>query len=202
MSTKPSTLTEADLHPDPFVQFSQWLEAAMNHDQIEEPNGMTIATINANGHPTARVVLLRGSDEHGLTFYTNYLSQKGRDLTANPHIAAVFWWAALQRQVRIEGTVEMVSAEESDVYFAERPIKSQMGATISQQSAVITGRQVLEDEMSALEGQDHIDRPDNWGGYRIKPTSFEFWQGRRSRLHDRLLYTAVADAWKIERLAP
>jgi pyridoxamine 5'-phosphate oxidase len=201
-----ATLPESDLDPDPFTQFSQWLNAALNHEQIDEPNVMTIATVDGDGSPSARVVLLRELDERGFVFFSNYESRKGIELRANPHIAAVFHWPQLQRQVRIEGTAELIESAKSDAYFAGRPLSSQMGAIASDQSAVIQNRDVIESAMRNLELQhergEPVARPVHWGGYRIVPHTFEFWQGRKSRLHDRLRYRFIDSEWKIDRLAP
>lgn len=197
-----SALKEGDVPLDPLVLFSQWLDTAIERG-LPEPNAMTLATANADGHPAARVVLLKEVSEGGFVFYTNYESAKGRELAANPHAALVFLWLELQRQVRINGRVDKVSPEASDAYFAIRPRNSQIGALVSPQSRIITGREMLEkqfDELSRQSGE--ISRPASWGGYRLVPKSIEFWQGRENRLHDRLLYTRHGDNWKINRLAP
>lgn len=197
-----SALKEEDVPQDPLVLFSQWLDTAIERG-LPEPNAMTLATANADGHPAARVVLLKEVSEGGFVFYTNYESAKGRELAANPHAALVFLWLELQRQVRINGRVDKVSPEASDAYFAIRPRNSQIGALVSPQSRIITGREMLEkqfDELSRQSGE--ISRPASWGGYRLVPKSIEFWQGRENRLHDRLLYTRHGDNWKINRLAP
>ena len=198
-------LTEADVDPDPFRQFDVWFDAAVK-SHVPEPNAMTLATATPEGKPSARIVLLRGVDSRGLTFFTNYDSRKSRELAANPQGALVFFWQALERQVRVEGTVERVSAAESDEYFHSRPELSRIGAWASPQSAVIDSREDLEARIA--EWQTHfasqpLSRPENWGGFRLVPTSFEFWQGRPSRLHDRLRFTrAYNETWLIERLAP
>jgi pyridoxamine 5'-phosphate oxidase len=185
--------------------------------QIDEVNAMTLATANAAAVPAARIVLLKGYNPNGFIFFTNYESDKGKNLVQNPHAALVFFWKELERQIRIEGTVEKVSAEESDRYFNSRPASSRIGAWASPQSAVIENRMVIEQNVerySSIFANDSIERPDHWGGYIVKPTSIEFWQGRSSRLHDRIKYTlensaynAATDTrsdapWKIERLAP
>ena len=198
-------LTEADLDPDPFVQFQQWLDAALAANLIE-PTAMTLATATPDGKPSARMVLLRGFDARGFVFYTNYDSRKGEELAANPWAALVFYWAALERQVRIEGAVAPVAAEESDAYFATRHPGSRLGAWASPQSRPIPDRAVLEARMAELEAQypaGAVPRPPHWGGYRITPDSLEFWQGRPTRLHDRLRYRhQPGGLWLIERLAP
>ena len=190
---------------EPFAQFAVWFAEAAETDLLE-PNAMTLATADENGRPSARLVLLKDFDEQGFVFYTNYESRKGRELAVNPWAALTFWWGNLQRQVRIEGRVERVSAEESDVYYNSRPLGSQIGAWASQQSQVIEDRAELEDRLAALEARfavEEIVRPPFWGGYRVVPTAVEFWQGGVNRLHDRFLYSRQADgSWLIERLSP
>lgn len=198
-------LTEKDLAKDPYRQFDKWFQEA-TAAKIAEPNAMTLATATRDGRPSARTVLLKGVDGRGFVFYTNYESRKGRDLEANPRAALVLPWVAMERQVIVEGVVTRVTREESAAYFHSRPLASQLGAWASQQSAIISGRAVIEDSLKTLEkkyaGQT-VPLPPHWGGYRLNPETVEFWQGRRSRLHDRLRYRREADGgWTIERLAP
>ena len=213
---KLASLEEADVAANPIDQFTRWWNEAVA-SQIDEVNAMTLATANAAGVPAARIVLLKGYNPNGFIFFTNYESDKGKNLAQNPHAALVFFWKELERQIRIEGTVQKVSAEESDRYFNSRPASSRIGAWASPQSAVIENRLVIEQNVerySSIFANDSIERPDHWGGYIVKPTSIEFWQGRSSRLHDRIRYkletsdyNAATDTrsdanWKIERLAP
>jgi pyridoxamine 5'-phosphate oxidase len=199
------SLSEGDVDADPIVQFTRWFEQALA-GEITEPNAMTVATATRDGVPSARMVLLKGFDERGFVFYTNYESQKGRELAENPIAALVFHWVELHRQVRIAGVVEKVSADESDDYFQSRPRGSRLGAWVSRQSSVLTGRDELEIRLAALTeqyGEGEIPLPPYWGGYRVIPASVEFWQGRTSRLHDRLRYSRQPDgSWRIERLSP
>lgn len=199
-----ATLSEHEVDPDPIRQFGVWFHQAVEA-QMPEPNAMSLATVGSDGRPSLRIVLLKDFDERGFTFYTNYQSRKGEDLLANPQAAITFHWVELERQVRIEGRVERVAAEESDAYFGIRPVKSRIGAHASNQSRVIASREQLEqqfDEASAKFG-DHPPRPAHWGGYRLAPDWMEFWQGRRSRLHDRIVYTRDADgSWGRQRLQP
>ena len=197
-------LAEKDLSRDPFRQFDKWFQEA-EAAKIPEPNAMTLATTR-DGRPSARTVLLKGVDGRGFVFYTNYESRKGRELDASPRAALLFPWVALERQVIIEGSVTKVSREEAEAYFHSRPLLSQLGAWVSQQSAIISGRKVLEDTMKELEKKyagTVVPLPPHWGGYRVAPEIVEFWQGRRSRLHDRLRFRRGDDGgWIIERLAP
>jgi len=198
-------LSETDADLNPFKQFQIWFDQALAA-QLPEPNAMTVATVTKSGNPRARVVLLKNFDERGFVFYTNYHSHKGQELADNPQAAIAFWWAELERQVRIEGRVLKVSDRESDEYFHSRPFNSRLGAWASEQSQVIESREVLEQRLQDLktkyENQD-IPRPPHWGGFRVIPTAIEFWQGRPSRLHDRLLYSLLDDSsWQIERLSP
>lgn len=198
-------LSEESAGFDPFALFNQWFEAA-GTSGIHEPNAMVLATATAEGRPSARVVLMKGFDESGFTFFTNYESHKGRDLAVNPFAAVVFWWEPLERQVRIEGRVAKVSAAESDEYFYSRPLGSRIGAWVSQQSRVIPDRTALDQryaETQAEYSESHPDRPHFWGGYRLVPDTFEFWQGGPNRLHDRLRFCLQPDgAWQRDRLSP
>ncbi len=202
---KLQTLNESDVANHPIRQFDKWWSEAMNSD-IDEVNAMVLATATKDGKPSARIVLLKDYDEKGFVFYTNYDSQKGLELADNPNASIVFFWKELQRQVRIEGVIEKVSAEESDTYFNSRPEGSRIGAWASPQSKVVPTRNVLEDKYEEYHQKfagKNIPRPSHWGGYRIKPTEIEFWQGRPNRLHDRILYSQQEEGnWKIERLAP
>ena len=199
-----AALAEADVDADPVVQFGRWFEQAEPAGLLE-PHAMTLATATPDGRPSARMVLLRGFDERGFCFYTNYESRKAAELAANPRAALVFGWGELERQVRIEGTVERTSRAESEAYFASRPPCSQLSAAASPQSRVIEDRATLERRVAELatampDGQ--LQLPEFWGGYRLVPEVVEFWQGRSNRLHDRLRYRRAGDTWKLERLAP
>ena len=196
-------LSEADAGDDPFALFRDWFDAAVAAG-LPEPNAFTLATATPDGRPSARVVLLKHLDDRGFTFFTNYQSRKAHELAANPHAAMVFLWDELERQVRIEGTVEKVTAEESEAYFRVRPLGSRLGAWASPQSEVIPGREHLERLMTdaAETHGDDPPRPPHWGGYRVLPQVVEFWQGRPSRLHDRVRFHRTAGGWVRERLAP
>ncbi|MCB8889828.1 pyridoxamine 5'-phosphate oxidase [Vreelandella malpeensis] len=198
-------LEEATTPTDPLAFFGEWLDLALQSDG-QDANAMTLATVDSQGRPHARVVLLKGFDDQGLTFYTNYHSHKGSELSNVPFAAATFWWPGLSRQVRVEGPVEQVAAEESDAYFASRPRGSQLGAWIATQSVVIPDRNWIEERQTRFEhayADQQIPRPIHWGGYRIKPDMIEFWQGQPSRLHDRLRFERQGDGpWSRFRLAP
>ncbi len=197
-------LSEDDVNPDPIVQFHEWFEMAVGAD-LHEPNAMIVATATKEGRPSVRTVLLKGYEERGFVFYTNYEGRKARELEANPMCALLFYWGELERQVRIEGRASRLSAEESDAYFLSRPRGSRIGAWASQQSRSVEARSVLEERVRALEREyegREIPRPPFWGGYRVEPEVIEFWQGRENRLHDRLVYRRDGEGWKIERLQP
>jgi len=189
---------------DPFEQFRAWLGDALATDGIVEPNAMTVATVAASGMPSARIVLLRQWDARGFVFFTNYESRKGAELTVHPHAALLFWWGVLQRQVRIEGAVERVLDVESDAYFATRPRGHRLSAWASRQSAVVPDRAALERAIGEADARfpDEVPRPSFWGGYRVVPGRFEFWQGRPNRVHDRIAYERSDDGWAIARLSP
>ena len=198
-------LRRADLHSDPTKQFSAWFAAALAAD-IRDANAMTLATATPDGRPSARIVLLKGFDERGFVFFTNYLSEKGRQLEANPSAALVFYWVQLERQVRISGVVEQTSREDSAAYFHSRPLGSQLSAWASKQSQVVDARQILDSRLEQMKERYYtgeIPLPPHWGGYRVNPETIEFWQGRANRLHDRFRYSRQPEgAWKIDRLAP
>lgn len=199
-----ASLSELEVLADPIAQFSIWLDEAIKAD-IPEPTAMGLSTVNADGKPSSRIMLLKQVDANGFALFTNYLSRKGQEIAQHPHVALLFHWVELERQVRIEGRIEKVSADESDSYFASRPLRSQLGAIASQQSQIIDSRETLEAQFSAVEQQygEHPVRPEHWGGYRVVPEALEFWQGRSSRLHDRVLYTLQKNGtWIRQRLQP
>jgi pyridoxamine 5'-phosphate oxidase len=198
------TLNEADVAADPFDQFTTWFEQALAAE-VNEPNAMSVATVDADGKPSSRIVLIKQFDRRGFTWYTNYDSQKGTQLAANPHAALLFFWSELERQIRIEGIVERTSTDESDKYFNSRPLKSRLAAIASEQSAPVANRTALEQHFEAVAARygDAPARPDNWGGFRLVPQRIEFWQGRRSRFHDRIVYSLQPDgSWARARLQP
>jgi pyridoxamine 5'-phosphate oxidase len=196
-------LTEADASPDPFDQFARWFEQARAVEG--DPTAMTLATATPDGHPSARMVLLKGVDARGFVFYTNYDSRKAGEIEGTHRAALLFYWASLERQVRIEGAIDRVTAAESDAYFASRPIESRWSAYASPQSRAVASRAALEAAVERVRAElgDTVSRPAGWGGYRVVPDAFEFWQGRENRLHDRLAYDRSADGeWRRRRLAP
>jgi len=198
-----AALDEVMAGDDPLMLFTTWFSEAETAE-IEEVNAMVLATCDAEGKPHARIVLLKGLDAKGFIFFTNYHSAKGREIAANPNASLVFFWKELERQVRIEGKIEQVTAAESDAYFRSRPAESRLGAWASAQSSPISDRQVLEDNFHKYQQQfgEDIPRPDHWGGYRLVATRIEFWQGRSNRMHDRIRFNQTGNSWKKERLAP
>ena len=198
------SLSKEEVDENPISQFKKWMSQAISF-QIAEPNAMTLATSTPDGVPSARVVLLKSFDKNGFVFFTNYESRKGQELSKNPHACIVFDWHLMERQVRIEGVAKKVTAEASDQYFNARPESSQLGAWISPQSTFIDGRQELDDRKTKVESMfkdKAISRPPHWGGYVLKPHTIEFWQGRESRLHDRIIYIKADEEWILRRLAP
>jgi pyridoxamine 5'-phosphate oxidase len=199
-----ASLSEADTLIDPLAQFGKWLDEAIKA-QVPEPNAMSLATVNADGRPSSRIVLIKNFDAEGITWFTNYASRKGDELAHNPYAALLFHWIELERQVRIEGKVERVSEADSDAYFASRPLRSRLSAIASAQSQPIANRELLETRYAQAEQQfgDHPPRPAHWGGYKLIPDTVEFWQGRLSRLHDRILYRRDSNGtWQRQRLQP
>lgn len=198
------SLDETSVDADPIRQFETWFKQALDA-RLPEPNTMTLATVDARGYPSARIVLIKGVDERGFVFFTNYESRKGLDLAANPHASLLFYWIELERQVRVEGTVVKTGADESDAYFNSRPLGSRIGAWASDQSRPIESRALLEAREKSFSERfgEQPPRPPHWGGYRLVPDTIEFWQGRPSRLHDRILYTRLSGGeWRISRLSP
>ena len=200
---KLASLNESDVYKNPFEQFKKWWSEAIN-SAIEEPNAMTLATVNKAGKPSARIVLLKDVSDTGFKFFTNYNSHKAHDINQQPYVALVFLWKELERQVRIEGSIHKIDDAESDAYFQSRPEASKIGAWASPQSEVIENRNLLEENVKIYTEKfnGNIPRPAHWGGYVVEPTCIEFWQGRRSRLHDRIVYALENNEWKTERLAP
>lgn len=199
-----ASLSEADVAADPLQQFHRWFDEARTAN-VAEVNAMCLSTVNRSGHPTSRIVLLKDIDERGLTWFTHYTSHKGDDLAHHPHAALLFFWSELERQVRIQGRVERISAAESDSYFHSRPVSSRHGALASQQSQPIASRELLEQRIEDVAKRygDEVPRPDHWGGYRLIPDYFEFWQGRPSRLHDRIAFAkSTVGKWTRSRLQP
>ena len=197
------SLSERDVAADPIAQFEKWFAQAQGAGSVE-PNAMTLATSTPDGHPSARIVLLKSVDASGFVFFTDYRSRKGAELESNPHVSLCFWWGELQRQVRVTGTVARASREESDAYYRTRPHGSRIGAWASHQSAPLASREPLESEVKRLEQKypGDVPLPPHWGGYRVTPETIEFWQGRPSRMHDRIVYTRSGNAWTIGRLSP
>jgi pyridoxamine 5'-phosphate oxidase len=197
-------LDESTVSPDPITEFARWFEEAVKAE-VMEPNAMTLATVSKEGSPSARIVLLKGFDERGFVFFTDYRSQKGAELQGNPHAALVFYWAELERQVRITGQASSITRDESEAYFRTRPRASRISAWVSHQSQVIGSRRHLEDRVPEVDGRfpgDDVPLPPHWGGFRVSPVALEFWQGRTSRLHDRIRYVRESETWRIERLSP
>lgn len=198
------TLDERDVIANPIMQFAKWFEEAIGA-QVLDPNAMTVCSATKAGKPSARILLLRNFSESGFVYYTNYTSRKGTEIAENPNCALLFFWPELERQIRIEGEVQKQTAEESDLYFKTRPRESKIGAWTSEQSKIISNREVLNKEYEKLSKKypdENVPRPPYWGGYLLKPNTIEFWQGRPNRLHDRILYTKKNENWKIERLSP
>jgi pyridoxamine 5'-phosphate oxidase len=198
-----ASLSETDVHPDPIRQFEKWFQEALAADVLE-PNAMSVSTVGPDGRPSSRILLIKDMDERGFTWFTNYDSRKGEDLAQNPHAALLFFWPQLERQIRIEGRVEKIAAAQSDAYFHSRPLGSRLGAIASAQSRPVASRETLEAQMLAATQThgEHPQRPAHWGGYRLSPDYLEFWQGRPSRLHDRIVYQREEGGWARQRLQP
>ena len=199
-----ASLSENDVADNPFTQFATWFEQAMKAE-VPELNAMSLSTVNAEGKPSSRIVLIKEFDQRGFSWFTNYDSRKGQELEQNPHAALLFFWSALERQVRIEGRIEKISVQENDTYFHSRPLGSRQSALASAQSQVIASREALEQQLAEVVNQygETPPRPEHWGGYRLVPNLVEFWQGRSSRLHDRIVYHRLEDgSWEIQRLQP
>lgn len=198
-----ASLSESDVQADPIAQFAKWFDEAVTA-RIPEPNAMSVATVGPNGRPSSRILLIKEFDQRGFTWFTNYESRKGRELQTNRYAALLFHWIELERQVRIEGSVERLSASENDIYFHSRPLQSRLSAIASAQSTKIADREALEARYLKAKEQygEHPPRPEHWGGYRLRPDAIEFWQGRPSRLHDRILYSLKNGGWELQRLQP
>lgn len=197
-------LSEVNLKNNPYEQFELWFSDAVRIDSLEA-NTMFLATSTLSGFPSLRTVLLKEYDKNGFVFFTNYLSRKGKEISENPHVALLFYWKELERQIIIEGFADKVSSEDSELYFNSRPFDSRISAVVSEQSKIIENREFLESKFSELKNKykdQSIPKPEHWGGYIVKSSKFEFWQGRENRLHDRILYSKVDDVWKINRLSP
>ena len=197
-------LHEDAVSPDPIIQLQSWLQQAVDAG-VPEPHAMSVASVDSAGQPSSRIVLLRGLDQRGLVFYTSYLSRKGRHIEGNPHVAALFYWPELERQVRVEGRVRQVSMQESDAYFASRPRGHQVAAWASEQSEPLESRALLAQRVEDYAGRFEdavVPRPHSWGGYAIRPSRIEFWQGRMNRLHDRLEFSREGTTWNVQRLSP
>lgn len=201
----PDTLLRTDLSDDPLKQFAIWFDQVLKEKQIQDPNAMTLSTLDLDGHPRSRVVLLKSFDDNGFVFYTNYLSNKGKAISSNPKVCISFYWPVLNRQVIIKGLANKIAPEISDAYFKSRPHESQIAAILSQQSTVIDSRVLLERKFDELKSKYEVKspkRPADWGGYVVKPLEYEFWQGQVNRLHDRFRYSNDGQCWKVDRLSP
>ena len=201
-SYEKSTLSDLAANETPFIIFNEWFNDAINDDLIVEPNAMTLSTVSQTNKPRNRVVLLKKFDEDGLVFFSNYNSSKGKDIDSNPNVCLSFFWPSQERQIIIQGCVKKIPSKESDNYFYSRPIESQVGAIVSNQSSVIPNRKILEKKFIELKESTKIKRPDFWGGYIVNPIRFEFWQGRKNRLHDRIEFIFENSIWKNNRLSP